>query len=90
MEDLSSYGSGHVRLNLTIPPELDSYLEQIGTVARAAGGYKVPKTAILRALVRAYREMNVDVTGGVRTEEDMLERILKAAAAYKGKSDSSK
>jgi len=77
-----SPASGNVRLNLTIPPELDEYLDRVGSQARATGGYKLPKTAVIRALVQAFQVLRVDVTGGVRTEEDLLKRILLAAKKF--------
>lgn len=80
MEDVPR--PSHVRLNLTIPPELDSYLDEIGAKARATGGYKLPKTAVLRALVLAFQALQVDVTGGVRSEADLLNRILSAAESF--------
>lgn len=69
--------SEYIRVNLTLPDELDRVLQKLGNDARATGGYKIPKTMIMRALVRMLMELDVDPSG-IRTEEELLERILKA------------
>jgi len=70
--------SEYIRVNLTLPDELDRVLQTLGNDARATGGYKVPKTMIMRALVRLLMSLDVDPSG-VKTEDELLERILQAA-----------
>lgn len=72
-EDKSEY----IRVNLTLPDELDRVLQELGNDARAAGGYKIPKTMIMRALIRMLMTLDIDPSG-VKTEDELLERILKA------------
>jgi hypothetical protein len=69
--------SDYIRVNLTLPDELDRVLQDIGNDARATGGYKLPKTMIMRALVRLLMTLDVDPSG-IKTEEELLERILAA------------
>lgn len=69
--------SRYFRINLTLPDALDRFLEEVGIEAKAGGGYKLPKTMILRALVRLMAELDVDVDG-VRTEEELLDRLVAA------------
>ncbi|MFC1717621.1 hypothetical protein ACFL6S_28425 [Candidatus Poribacteria bacterium] len=69
--------SEYIRVNLTLPDELDRVLQELGNDARATGGYKLPKTMIMRALVRLLMKLDVDPSG-VRTEDELLERILQA------------
>lgn len=69
--------SEYIRVNLTLPDELDRVLQELGNDARATGGYKIPKTMIMRALVRLLMSLNVDPSG-VKTEDELLERILQA------------
>ena len=69
--------SEYIRVNLTLPDELDRVLQELGNDARATGGYKLPKTMIMRALVRLLMTLDVDPSG-VKTEDELLERILKA------------
>ena len=70
--------SEYIRVNLTLPDELDRVLQELGNNARATGGYKIPKTMIMRALVRLLMRLDVDPSG-IRTEDELLERILQAA-----------
>ncbi len=67
----------YFRLNLTLPESMDRFLEEVGIEAKAGKGYKLPKTLILRALIRLMSELDVDV-GGVKTEEELLDRLLAA------------
>ena len=67
----------YIRVNLTLPDELDRVLQELGNDARATGGYKLPKTMIMRALVRLLMTLEVDPSG-VRSEDELLERILQA------------
>ncbi len=76
--------SEYIRISLTLPDSLDRVLQNVGNEARAQGGYKLPKTMIIRALVHLLMRLNVDVSG-VKSEEELLDRFLEAARAYKGK-----
>jgi hypothetical protein len=67
----------YIRVNLTLPDELDRMLQEFGSDARAAGRYKIPKTTIIRALIRMLMILGVDLSG-VRTEEDLLRSLLLA------------
>ncbi len=69
--------SEYIRVNLTLPDELDRVLQELGNDARATGGYKLPKTMIMRSLVRLLMTLDVDPSG-VKTEDELLERILRA------------
>ena len=69
--------SEYIRVNLTLPDELDRVLQQLGNDARSTGGYKIPKTMIMRALVRLLMTLDVDPSG-IKTEDELLERIQKA------------
>jgi len=70
------------RINLTLPTELVRLLEDLGTTARASGGFKLPKTLIIRSLLDLCRLLKVDVTG-VKTEEEMVERLIEAVKRYR-------
>ena len=72
-----SPAGNYIRLNLTLPDELDRMLQEFGSDARVAGGYKIPKTTIIRALIRLLMTLEVDLSG-VRTEEDLLRSLLLA------------
>lgn len=74
--------SDYIRLNLTLPDELDRMLQESGSDARAAGGYKIPKTTIIRSLIRMLMILGVDLSG-VKTEEDLLHHLLLATGKSK-------
>jgi hypothetical protein len=69
--------SNYIRVNLTLPDELDRVLQELGNDARATGGYKIPKTMIMRALVRLLMRLDVDPSG-IKTEDELLERLVQA------------
>lgn len=74
--------SEYFRINLTLPESLDRFLEEMGTEAKANKGYKLPKTLIVRALVRMLGDLDVDVSG-VKTEDELLERLKEAVKHYR-------
>ena len=69
--------SEYIRVNLTLPDELDRVLQKLVSDALATGGYKIPKTMIMRALIRMLMTLEIDPSG-VKTEDELLERIIKA------------
>ncbi len=75
------FEEAHLKLNITMPPELDSYLVELGQRTRENGGYKLPKTMIIRGVIRLLREMDPEVEG-VRSEDEFLERIRIAATKF--------
>jgi hypothetical protein len=79
--DSDSSKSDYIRVNLTLPDELDRVLQELGNDARATGGYKIPKTMIMRALVRLLMELDVDPSG-VKTEDELLERLMQAITKH--------
>jgi len=72
------------RINMTLPIELDKVLEDIGIEARSSGGFKIPKTTAVRALIRVAKIIQPDFSG-VKTEQEVLERLMEAIKRYKGK-----
>lgn len=68
-------------VNVTLPNELDEFLQSVGNEARSLGGHKLPKTLILRALARTLRELklagHLDLRE-VRSEQDFMRRLRKA------------
>ena len=64
------------RISTFLKPKELEYLDKLSNKAKFTGGFKLSRTEILRALVKAMREMKVDVTG-VKTEDQLKERILR-------------
>jgi len=75
--DSNDSKSNYIRVNLTLPDELDRVLQELGNDARATGGHKIPKTMIMRALVRLLMKLDVDPSG-IKTEDELLERLVQA------------
>lgn len=73
--------SRYLMINVTLTNDLDEFLQSVGNEARRTGGYKLPKTLILRALARVLQELKergkIDVAG-VRTEQEFLGRVREA------------
>lgn len=63
-----------IKLSVFLNGEEDSYLEALASAAKFSGGKKISKTRLIEAMVRAFRTTNLDV-GGVKTDEELLERI---------------
>jgi len=70
------------KVHVPMDKELTKYLENLGIDARASGGFRIPKTSIIKACIRAVMELNVDVEG-VKTEEDLVKRIRQAIKKQK-------
>ena len=73
-------------INVTLPVELDRFLQQLGAEAWEQGGAKLQKTKIMRALAKVLRELRlankIDLKG-VENEEDFEEK-LRVAFGLKG------
>ena len=61
-----------IRIMVTMPIELDNALHEFGSKARETGGYKISKTAIIRALVRVFNDLDVDHTGVIDDHSSLL------------------
>ncbi|OGF56537.1 MAG: hypothetical protein A2452_07420 [Candidatus Firestonebacteria bacterium RIFOXYC2_FULL_39_67] len=70
----------HVPMNA----ELTKWLENIGIDARELGGFRIPKTSIIKACIRAVMKYDIDLSK-VKTEEDLVKRIEKAIEVSKKK-----
>lgn len=69
------------RTSLTIPKELDSFLHELGIEMRENNGYKLPKTEIIRGLIRAnkiiFENGSLDIEG-IKSEDEFAKRLLEA------------
>ena len=67
----------YYKITLTISEELDELLMKTGNLARAQGGYKLPKTLIIRSLIRLLQNVDIDLRG-VKTEDEFYARLARA------------
>lgn len=65
------------RVPLAITWDMERYLRDLSDKMKSTGGYKLPKSYILRSLIKAAQKLDIDVTG-VKKESELTDRILKA------------
>lgn len=80
--------SNYFKVTLTLPEELDHLLFEIGQTARSKGGHRLPKTLIIRSLIRILKEINVDLNG-IKSEDQFYEKLMEAIRMYNKKKENS-
>ena len=78
----SEVPKGLFRIPISITKGMDFWLQKLSSEMKSSGGYKLPKSYIIRALLDAAMSLRIDVSG-VKTEEELIERILKAIKHHK-------
>lgn len=73
-----------IRIPVTITPEVDEWLENLRSKMKKSGGYKLPKSYILRAILNAMMDLRIDVMG-IKTEKDLNIKVCEAVEKYKKK-----
>ncbi|MFC1917773.1 hypothetical protein ACFLXH_03875 [Chloroflexota bacterium] len=63
-----------IKLSVFLSRQEDAYLESLASTAKFSGGKKLSKTKLIEAMVRAFRDSNLDVRG-VKTDEELLSRV---------------
>jgi len=58
------------------------FLDEISKGCRFSGGRKMCRTSILRALLKAVRKLDIDVTS-VKSEEELKNRVIEAFCKHK-------
>ena len=53
--------SNYDRFSLTLPPELNDWLYTVTRSIKNQGGYRIPKTTLIRSMLRAFRESSVNI-----------------------------
>jgi hypothetical protein len=66
--------SSMIKLSVFLNREEDAYLESLASTAKFSGGKKLSKTKLIEAMVRAFRQTNLDVRG-VKDEQELLKRV---------------
>lgn len=78
----SEVPKGLFRVPISITKDMEHWLQSLSNKMKSSGGYKLPKSYIIRALLDAAMQLNIDVTQ-IKTEEELVKRILRAIKQYK-------
>lgn len=79
----SEVPKGLFRVPISITKEMESWLQDLSSRMKSSGGYKLPKSYIIRALLNAARRLDIDISG-VKDEHELVKRILDAIRKYRG------
>jgi hypothetical protein len=71
----------YFRVPITMPSDMVSYLENLGIECKKSGGHKIANTMIVRSAIKLLMDMDLDISG-IRSEEELEERIKEAARKY--------
>lgn len=63
-----------IKLSVFLNHAEDAYLEALASTAKFSGGRKLSKTKLIEAMVRAFRNTNLDVRG-VKDDQELLNRV---------------
>ncbi len=70
------------RIPISITKEMEGWLQKLSNEMKSSGGYKLPKSYVIRSLLNAAMKLKIDVTA-VQTEEELVSRMLTAIKKYK-------
>jgi len=71
-----------IRIPITISKEMDEWLYKLSSEMKATGGYKLPKTYIIRAIINAVMKLKINLNE-IRDEKELEKRIEDAIKKYK-------
>jgi hypothetical protein len=78
----SEVPKGLFRVPISITKDMERWLQDLSTKMKSQGGYKLPRSYIIRALLDAAMQLEIDVSQ-IKTEEELVKRILKAIKQHK-------
>ena len=67
-------GPSMIKLSVFLNHGEDAYLEGLASTAKFSGGKKLSKTKLIEAMVRAFRDTDLDVRG-VSDDQELFKRI---------------
>ncbi len=73
---------GLFRVPITITKDMEIWLQDLANRMKESGGYKLPKSYVIRGLLDAAMNLEIDVSG-VKSEDELEERLLEAIKKYK-------
>jgi hypothetical protein len=63
-----------IKLSVFLNKEEDAYLETLASTAKFSGGKKLSKTKLIEAMVKSFRQTDLDVRG-VKDDRELLNRV---------------
>lgn len=66
--------SSMIKLSVFLSREEDAYLENLAHTAKFSGGRKLSKTKLIEAMVKAFRQTELDVRA-VKDDQELLNRV---------------
>jgi len=73
----SEVEKGLHKVTITISDEALDWFYELSRKMKKNGGYKLPRSYIIRALINFSMKLDIDVEG-VKTEKDLEERIIRS------------
>jgi len=70
------------KVTITISDEALDWFYELSRTMKKKRGYKLPRSYIIRALINVFMRLDIKVEG-VRTEEELQERIVNAIKTYR-------
>ena len=64
-----------IKLSVFLNRDEDAYLESLASTAKFSGGKKLSKTKLIEAMVRAFRQTDLDVRG-VKDDGELFNRVI--------------
>jgi len=70
------------RVPISITQDMESWLQGLSNTMKATGGYKLPKSYVIRGLLDAAMELDINVKG-IKNEKQLKSKIIRAFGKYK-------
>ena len=78
----SDVEKGMNRVPVTINKEMEEWLYRLSLQIKETGGYKLPKSYIIRSLLNAVMKLKIN-TKGIKTEKELTQNITEAMKKFK-------
>ena len=77
----SEVPKGLFRVPISITGEMELWLQNLSNEMKTTGGYKLPKSYVIRSMINALMKLKIDVAG-VKSEKDLEKKIVEAIKKY--------
>lgn len=70
------------RMSISITQDMESWLQGLSNTMKATGGYKLPKSYLIRGVLNAVMELDINIKG-IKNEKQFKSKIIRAFCKYK-------